>query len=177
MSSIQKYDNAVNIIKTAILESQYEAAKSVNERQLMLYYGIGRYISQNSRQGFWGKGAIEAISEQLSRELPGLRGFTSRNLRYMRTFYEEWQMLDAGNLYYQTGETTSGVLELTSSKTPDQVTIPIWNSQVPNYKDFPTEAFLHIGFTHHRIILGKVKDFDERLFYNSGCFGRQHFGG
>ena len=52
MSSIQKYDNAVNIIKTAILESQYEAAKSVNERQLMLYYGIGRYISQNSRQGF-----------------------------------------------------------------------------------------------------------------------------
>ncbi len=169
MSSIQKYDNAVNIIKTAILESQYEAAKSVNERQLMLYYGIGRYISQNSRQGFWGKGAIEAISEQLSRELPGLRGFTSRNLRYMRTFYEEWQMLDAGNLYYQTGETTSGVLELTSSKTPDQVTIPIWNSQVPNYKDFPTEAFLHIGFTHHRIILGKVKDFDERLFYIRRC--------
>jgi len=169
MSSIQKYDNAVTIIKTAILESQYEAAKSVNERQLMLYYGIGRYISQNSRQGFWGKGAIEAISEQLSRELPGLRGFTSRNLRYMRTFYEEWQMLDAGNLYYQTGETTSGVLELTSSKTPDQVTIPIWNSQVPNYKDFPTEAFLHIGFTHHRIILGKVKDFDERLFYIRRC--------
>ncbi|MBP5665969.1 MAG: DUF1016 family protein, partial [Clostridia bacterium] len=54
-------------------------------------------------------------------------------------------------------------------KTPDQVTIPIWNSQVPNYKDFPTEAFLHIGFTHHRIILGKVKDFDERLFYIRRC--------
>ena len=59
MSEIQNYDDAVKVIKTAILESQYEAAKTVNERQLMLYYGIGKYISQNSRQGFWGKGAIE----------------------------------------------------------------------------------------------------------------------
>ena len=59
MSEIQNYNDAVKVIKTAILESQYEAAKSVNERQLMLYYGIGKYISQNSKQGFWGKGAIE----------------------------------------------------------------------------------------------------------------------
>lgn len=38
-----KYDEAVNVIKTAILQSQYAAAKSVNEKQLMLYYGIGKY--------------------------------------------------------------------------------------------------------------------------------------
>ena len=80
MNEIQNYDDAVKVIKTAILESQYEAAKSVNERQLMLYYGIGKYISQNSREGFWGKGAIEAISEQLDKELPGLKGFSARNL-------------------------------------------------------------------------------------------------
>ena len=90
----QKYRDAVQLIKTAILQSQYEAAKSTNEKQLMLYYGIGKYISLNSRQGFWGQGAIEAISSQLERELPGLKGFSVRNLRYMRTFYEEWRMLD-----------------------------------------------------------------------------------
>ena len=39
------YDNAVKIIKTTILQSQYEAALSVNEKQLMLYYGIGKYMS------------------------------------------------------------------------------------------------------------------------------------
>jgi predicted nuclease of restriction endonuclease-like (RecB) superfamily len=141
----------------------------VNERQLMLYYGIGKYISQNSRQGFWGKGAIEAISDQLSKELPGLRGFTSRNLRYMRTFYEEWQMLDTANRQDQIGENVSEVLELTSSKISEPAIMPIWNSQVPNCKEFPTEAFLHIGFTHHRIILRKVKDIDERLFYIRRC--------
>ena len=69
--------------------------KLVYEKQLMLYYGIGKYVSMNSRNGFWGKGALESISGQLEKELPGLRGFTSRNLRYMRTFYEEWEMLDS----------------------------------------------------------------------------------
>jgi hypothetical protein len=41
MSEVQNYDSAVEIIKTAILQSQYDAARSVNEKQLMLYYGIG----------------------------------------------------------------------------------------------------------------------------------------
>ena len=40
----QKYRDAVQLIKTAILQSQYEAAKSANEKQLTLYYGIGKYI-------------------------------------------------------------------------------------------------------------------------------------
>ena len=88
------YDDAVTVIKTAILQSQYAAAKSVNEKQLMLYYGIGKYISLNSREGFWGKGAVDAISKRLERELPGLKGYSARNLRYMRTFYEEWSYLE-----------------------------------------------------------------------------------
>ena len=92
-----EYDGAVQIIKAAILRSQYAAARSVNEEQLKLYFGIGKYISLNSRKGFWGKGAIDAISEQLQRELPGLRGFSARNLRNMRTFYEEWSMLDSSS--------------------------------------------------------------------------------
>lgn len=60
----------------------------------MLYYGIGKYISLNSRKGFWGKGAIDAISQRLDKELPGLKGFSARNLRNMRAFYEEWIALD-----------------------------------------------------------------------------------
>lgn len=94
MSEVQNYDSAVEVIKTAILQSQYDAVCSVNEKQLMLYYGIGKYISLNSRKGFWGKGAIDAISERLEKELPGLKGFSARNLRNMRTFYEAWIMLD-----------------------------------------------------------------------------------
>ena len=89
------YSDAVRQIKTAILQSQAKALAGVNQEQLALYYGIGRYISQNSRSGFWGKDAIETISRQLSAEMPGLRGFSARNLRNMRIFYEQWKLLDS----------------------------------------------------------------------------------
>ncbi len=174
MSEKQNYDEAVMVIKTAILQSQHDAARTVNEKQLMLYYGIGKYISLNSRNGFWGKGAIDAISERLDKELPGLRGFTSRNLRYMRTFYEEWEILDSAGEPEKIAENVSGNLELANSKKGRIVIESIWNLQVPNYQEFPMDAFLHIGFTHHRVILGKVKNLDERFFYIRRC-ADEHF--
>lgn len=169
MDESMNYDKAAEIIKTAILQSQYDAARSVNEKQLALYYGVGKYISQNSRKGFWGKGAIDAISERLDKALPGLRGFTSRNLRYMRTFYEEWEILDFADRSQNTLENESGNLELMNSKLENAAIAPIWNLQVQNYRDFPMDAFLHIGFTHHRVILGKAKSIEERLYYIRRC--------
>lgn len=103
---IRKYQNAVDIIKTAILQSQARAAKAVNQEQLALYYGIGRYVSANSRKKNWGTGAIETISEQLRKELPGLRGFSARNIKNMRTFFEEWHMIEQHNSAVATAEIT-----------------------------------------------------------------------
>ena len=57
MSSLNNYSQAVKVIKEAILRSQYRAASAANKEQLSLYYGIGCYVSKNSREGFWGKGA------------------------------------------------------------------------------------------------------------------------
>ena len=55
MNINQNYREAVKAIKEAILRSQYRAAASANKEQLSLYYGIGRYVSENSRTGFWGR--------------------------------------------------------------------------------------------------------------------------
>ena len=76
MSDIKEYQSAVNVIKTAILQSQARAAKAVNQEQLALYYGIGRYISENTRNNGWGTGVLKQISDSLKLELPGLRGFS-----------------------------------------------------------------------------------------------------
>ncbi len=165
MNEGRNYEEAVKIIKTAILQSQYDAARSVNEKQLMLYYGIGKYISLNSRRGFWGKGAIDAISERLEKELPGLRGFSARNLRYMRTFYEEWVMLD--NVSIKTIEDSN--LAHAYAKLPTKDGDEIWNTLVPNSSEVSLEAFLRIGFSHHRLILSKVKETDARIFYINRC--------
>ena len=115
MSDLQTYTEAVRVIKEAILRSQYRAASSANKEQLSLYYGIGCYVSKNSREGFWGKGAIETISQQLQKELPGLRGFSATNIKNMRSFYEEWSSVinrqpladesKVGNINYMLGIT------------------------------------------------------------------------
>ncbi|MFC2273557.1 MAG: DUF1016 N-terminal domain-containing protein [Capnocytophaga granulosa] len=108
--AISNYMTATEQIKEAILSSQYKAAKQVNAVQLSLYYGVGRYVSQNTRKGVWGTGAIKAISEQLHKELPGLRGFSERNIKNMRAFYEAWQELDT-NL-----ETTVSKLQISDNE-------------------------------------------------------------
>ena len=89
--------SAVQTIKTAILQSQARAIKGVNQEQLALYYGVGRYISENTRNQKWGSGALKSISERLRQELPGLRGFSETNLKNMRIFYEAWNMIEANS--------------------------------------------------------------------------------
>lgn len=48
------------------------------------------YRCTHSREKYWGTGAIEAISEQIRKEMPGLRGFSAENMKKMRTFSEFW---------------------------------------------------------------------------------------
>lgn len=57
-----------------------------------MYYAIGRYISENSRSGYWGTGALEIISGLLKEDLPGLMGFGVSSLKNMRIFYEAWSI-------------------------------------------------------------------------------------
>lgn len=50
---------------------------------LSLYFGIGKFISDNSRNNFWETEPIENISEMIQQELPGLSGFLSANIKRM----------------------------------------------------------------------------------------------
>lgn len=164
---IRKYHSAVEIIKTAILQSQARAAKAVNQEQLALYYGIGRYVSANSRKKNWGTGAIETISEQLRKELPGLRGFSARNIKNMRTFFEEWRMIEQHNSAVATAEITKinasdNSAVVTADFTDD---VEIRQLQLANLPNFPLAEFLSISFTHHIAILTKAKAYEERVFY------------
>lgn len=159
-----RYNDAVQQIKTAILKSQAKALAGVNQEQLALYYGIGRFISQNSRDGFWGKDAIEVISRQLSAEVPGLKGFSPRNLRNMRTFYEQWKSLDT-NL-----ADTSAKLEGTKELADTSAKIALEDNLLPTALiDIPVVAFFSIGFSHHVLILQKTKTAEERKYYIQLC--------
>lgn len=150
--------NAVQAIKGAILQSQQRALAAINQEQLALYYGIGRFVSMNTRNKNWGKGFIEAVSEQLRKELPGLRGFSAASLRKMRTFYEEWQML-SDNSFVETNK----LADVESNSFVGTNELPSVQFKID--ANFPIAAFMNIGFTHHYAIVSKVKDVEQRKFY------------
>ncbi len=163
----QKYLEAVKAIKTAILRSQNKSAKYTNVEMLSLYYAIGGYVSNNSRKGTWGTGAIEEISNRLREELPGLRGFSSGNIKQMRQFFEAWQpYLQVNDETFSKRKTVATAIELENS---DDAYLAITENRLPLAIDFPIEEFTEIGFTHHMEILHKTKELDERLFYIREC--------
>lgn len=157
-SSIQQYKQAVSVIKEAILHSQYRAAKMVTGEELSLNFGIGAYVSNRSRQEKWGTSIIESISEQLRRELPGLRGFSARSIRNMRTFYEYWTQ-------YLIWQPSAAKLQLSINQ--DTIDIDCFSLQKwsPVAAEINREEFLGISFSHHLEILQKTKDIQEVLFY------------
>ena len=170
MERKENYAIAVKTIKTAILQGQYAAAKGTNRIQLATYFAIGKYISLNSRHGFWGKGAIETISGQLRRELPGLRGYSPSNMKNMRLFYEKWSVLDSkspiaiGESSEQNSTIAIGELQ------SEDYQIDIYRSlSVDNVVDFPIEVFFSVPFTHHIRILEKTQTQEERYYYMHRC--------
>ena len=149
------YNIAVQTIKDAILRSQYQAAKLVNREMLSLYYGIGRYISANSREGFWGTGAIKTISERLRKELPGLKGFSESSLKNMRMFYEEWSpVLESSGTASSISPIMIGEIETTSL---------LLSKSTITTDDL--ELFGNLSFTHHIRILNGEKDVTKRWKY------------
>ncbi|UKI56809.1 MAG: DUF1016 N-terminal domain-containing protein [Treponema succinifaciens] len=144
----QELITAVEAIKTAILQSQYQAAKETTRVQLILYYGIGRYLSSKKGKKTWGTSVLETISSQLRKELPGLRGFSASNLKNMRLFYENWSFLEDQKSSDITGELL--VSNANSSDTSDELTaiIPISDFKLSgsNLVDFPVEDFLRFLF-------------------------------
>ena len=153
-----EYNQAVQLIKSAILQNQLEAAKAVNRQMLALYYGVGKYVSDNTRKGVWGTGAIETISEQLRRELPGLRGFSPTSIKKMRQFYEQWCNIVnrppmADDLQTAADETILPFKSLLLVNRP------------PMAGDFGWHDFFALSFSHHDEILSKTKTLEERVFY------------
>ena len=161
---------AVETIKTAILQSQARAARNVSANQLALYFSVGGYISLNTRQQQWGSGAIETISERLQKELPGLQGFSERNIRNMRQFYEAWSNL----LIWQPAAAEMADQEKWQPAAAEiQSPLATQLLHTPSRLDFSRDVFdielahdfLSISFTHHMEILNKTNTLEQRLFY------------
>src|SRR5665647_1091029 len=133
----KNYVEFIQSIKRQIVQSRYVAARLANKEQLFLYFKTGKMISDKIKAQKWGSKVLDQISSDLQRELPGLKGFSSGNLKKIRIFAEAYSP------HLTIGSTLSNQIE---------------------GDDF-YGAFSGISFSHHFTILTKIKDWQARVFY------------
>lgn len=182
MTQASNYLTFIGELKTQILRSRYAAARLVNRELLLLYFAVGKRLSEKVVAEKWGAKVLEQISADLQREMPGLRGFSYRNLKNMRQFAEEYAGLGflplsraeiqrAENQEPEIGQLATAQLEhtdlgigQTASGQLGSIDFPIGQTASAQLERLDRDIFLGIGFSHHVLLMSRCKNLEERRF-------------
>jgi len=88
-----KYPTLLAEVKERIRLAQYTALKAVNKELVGLYWDIGRIIAKRQSNTDQGSAIVEQLAADLQKEFPGIKGFSRRNVFYMREFYLNYSEL------------------------------------------------------------------------------------
>jgi predicted nuclease of restriction endonuclease-like (RecB) superfamily len=84
------YEPFLKEILAKIQSARYEMLKTVSRQTVLLYWDIGKSVSEKAQNNGWGKSIVEQLSKDLQTEFPGIRGFSASNIWRMKTFYETY---------------------------------------------------------------------------------------
>ncbi len=118
------YAALLHRLKERIRQTQVQASLAVNRELILLYWQIGHEILTRQQQQGWGAKVVNQLARDLQQEFPDMKGFSLRNLKYMRAFAEAYA---------------------------DQ--------------EFVQQAAAQIPWFHNCVLLEKVKDLQQRLWY------------
>lgn len=90
LSAPDGYSEFMTDLKRRVRTTQFRAARAANTEVLRLYWSVGRDILDRQQNQGWGAKVVDRISTDLRREFPGQRGWSRRNLLYMRKTAEAW---------------------------------------------------------------------------------------
>ncbi|NOY92027.1 MAG: DUF1016 domain-containing protein [Deltaproteobacteria bacterium] len=85
-----EYRSFVEDLKRRVREARLRASVAVNQELVLLYWHIGKDILDRQKRLGWGAKVIDQLSADLRRAFPEMKGFSARNLLFMRRFAQEW---------------------------------------------------------------------------------------
>ena len=132
-------------LKKDIRSAQVKAAIKVNTELLRLYWRMGADICEKQKSATWGDGWLKELSRELMAEFPDMKGFSYRNLKYIRQWYEFY------NQQLIIGQQLVAQLENNERKQP---VAPI-----------SEDVFFSVPWGHHLYIISQCKDVDRAVFY------------
>jgi len=142
-SEINKnYANIVSRLKEKIKQTRLQAVVVVNKQLIDLYWEIGNTILQQQKKEGWGTKVNDRLAADLKSGFPDMKGLSSRNIKYMRAFAEAY---------------------------PDFTIVQPLVAQLQSADKEPSEfvqpVAAQIPWTHHTILLDRLKTAEERRFY------------
>ena len=146
------YSHFLQDILTKIQLARYDMLQSVSRQTVLLYWEIGRAVSENFQTKSWGKFVVKQLSKDLQTEIPDVRGFSARNIWNMKKFYE----------FYSTAFQT---IEKYTDKNSAAVAALNSVATVAELQNYFFQLITDVGWTQNCIILGKCKDLNQIIFY------------
>jgi predicted nuclease of restriction endonuclease-like (RecB) superfamily len=129
------YGQWLGELKARFRQVQLKAAVAVNTAMLDFYWTLGADMVVKQTQFAWGSGFLSQLSADLMREFPEVKGFSVRNLKYIRQWHEFW------------------------------LSTAIGQQPVAQLAQAPLSSILSIPWGHNLAILAKCKQHDEALYY------------
>ena len=165
----KNYQLVLKQLEERITGSRYKVTQVANTELLTTYWEIGRTLLEQKEKAGWGQKIIEKLANDLRTKFPNMRGLSKRNLVYMQTFASAWPFFPFTQQY---------AAQLTTKGKSDNSSITQFEiAQLQSNENQPIDeqqSLSQIPWTHHIIILDKVKTLDERIFYikvnNSGTY-------
>ena len=140
-----EFKSWVSQLKKDIRSTQVKAAIKVNTELLRLYWRMGADICEKQKSAIWGDGWLKELSRELMVEFPNMKGFSHRNLKYIRQWYEFYnQQLIIGQ-------------QLVAQLRNDERQQPV--------ATISEDVFFSVPWGHHLYIISQCKDVARAVFY------------
>lgn len=164
-NDFSNYKDLLGGIKARVRQGQTKVFQTANAEMLATYWDIGKMIHERQQQEGWGKGVIPRLAADLKNELSDTKGFSERNLKTIVQFYAEYQSLTIGQRAVAQLENEDNVIPPIRLAKLKKEETSISQLPVAKLQSNELQLITKIGWSHHVILMQKIKDLPNRFWY------------
>lgn len=162
------YTQALKSIVKTIEQSQVKMVMAANTQLLWAYWNIGNELSTRTNANTWGAKIIDTLSKDLRKKFPAIKGFSTRNLLYMRQFSEAYtpaRIIRLNQLWQQVMTNTQQVAALLKNNKGFEIEITQPAVAQFTESDFMNSLIGKISWSHHLVLMDKCPQLANRFWY------------
>ncbi len=157
------YISLISEIKIRIREAQVKATLAANAQMITMYWDIGNLILNRQANEGWGTNVIQKLSIDIRKDIPEIKGFSERNLKYMLLFAKEYAIVQQAVALLQHIDNQENTIVQQPVALLEINENTIMQQPVANLENI--QLLLSIPWGHNILLIEKIKNIDTRFWY------------